>query len=97
MDFILEKCPRTVGISDDIAVHGPTEEEHDANLHNAMLVARQHGLVFSLDKCMIKEPKITFFGMYLMQEGYILTQKRWKLLRPFTSHAIPRNFNPSLV
>ena len=97
MDFILEKCPRTVGISDDIAVHGPTEEEHGANFHNVMLVAWQHGLIFSLDKCMIKEPKITFFGMYLMQEGYILTQKRWKLLRPFTSHAIPRNFNPSLV
>ena len=28
MDFILEKCPGTVGIAADIAVHGPTGEEH---------------------------------------------------------------------
>ena len=69
MDFILEKCPGTVGIADDIAVHGPTEEEHDANLHNLMLVAREHGLVFNLDKCIIKERMITFFGMLFSAEG----------------------------
>ena len=57
MDFVLEKCPGTVGIADDIAVHGTTEEEHDSNLHNLMLVAREHGLVFTLDKCTIKESK----------------------------------------
>ena len=60
MDFILETCP---GVTDDIAVHGPTEKEHDEDLHNLMLVARQHGLVFNLDKCHIKETKITFFDM----------------------------------
>ena len=69
MDFILEKCHGAVGIADDIAVHGPTEKEHDANLHNLMLVARQHGLVFNLDKCHIKETKITFFGMVFDAEG----------------------------
>ena len=41
MDFILEKCPGTVGIADDITVDGPTEEEHDANLHNLVLVVRE--------------------------------------------------------
>ena len=40
MDFILEKFAGAVGIPDDIAVHGPTEKEHDENLHNLMLVAR---------------------------------------------------------
>ena len=63
MDFILEKCPGTVGIADDVAMHGPTEAEHDANLHNLMMVARQHGHVFNLDKCKIKESRITFFGV----------------------------------
>ena len=28
MDFILEKCPGTVGIAADIAVHGPAGKEH---------------------------------------------------------------------
>ncbi|XP_068741880.1 uncharacterized protein [Montipora capricornis] len=55
MDFILEKCPGTVGIADGMAVHGFTGEEHDVNLHNVILVAPQHGLVFNLDKCMIKD------------------------------------------
>jgi hypothetical protein len=69
MDFILEKCPGTVSIADDIVVHDPTEKEHDTNLHNLMLVARQHGLVFNLDKCKIKKSNITFFGMLFDAEG----------------------------
>lgn len=34
-----------------------------------MLVARQHGLVFNVDKYNIKETKITFFGMLFDAEG----------------------------
>ena len=63
MDFILEKCPGTVGTADDIAVYGPNEEENDTNLHNLMLVAREHGLVFNLHKCVTEEKMMTFFGM----------------------------------
>ncbi|KAL9976366.1 hypothetical protein ACROYT_G013661 [Oculina patagonica] len=33
-----------------------------------MLVARQHGLIFNLDKCRIKQPR-TFFGMLFNAEG----------------------------
>lgn len=57
MYFILEKCPGAdgIGVSIDTALHGPTEEEHDSNLHNLKLVARKHELVFILDKCVIKE------------------------------------------
>ena len=57
------------GIADDIAVYDPTEKQHDANLHNLMLVARQHGPVFNLDKCHIKETKLQFFGMLFDTEG----------------------------
>ena len=39
------------------------------NLHNLMMVARQHGLVFNLDKCKIKESRITFFGVVYDTEG----------------------------
>ena len=41
----------------------------NANLHNLMLIAREHGLVFNLDKCVIKERMITFFGMLFDAEG----------------------------
>ena len=69
MDFILDKCPGSAVTADYIAVHSPTEEEHDANLRNLMLVAREHGLIFNLDKCVIKQRMITFFGMLFDAEG----------------------------
>ena len=45
-DEILEQCPRTVGIADDVAVFGKDKADHDANLHNLMKVATKNGLVF---------------------------------------------------
>ncbi|PIK59947.1 hypothetical protein BSL78_03102 [Apostichopus japonicus] len=58
MDQILEKCPGTVGIADDIGVFGSTEAEHDRNLHNLMKVAREDTLVFNPNKCNIKKDNI---------------------------------------
>ena len=57
MDCILEKCPGTISIADDVGVFGKTEAEHDKHLHNLMIVALQHGLVFNIDKCDIKQAK----------------------------------------
>ena len=62
MDQILEICPGTVGIADDVAVFGKTEDEHDANLHNLMRVASESGLMFNSEKCRIKQNQINFFG-----------------------------------
>ncbi|GFR77527.1 Pol polyprotein [Elysia marginata] len=44
MGQILERCPGTLGISDDVCVFGRTEEEHDKNLLNLMEVSRTKGL-----------------------------------------------------
>ena len=69
MDQILEKCPGTVSIADDIVVCGKTEAEHDWNLHNLMEVAKRHGLVFNSEKCELKVPQIKFFGMMYDKDG----------------------------
>ena len=69
MDAILEKCPGCVGIADDVAVYGKTEEEHDANLLNIMYVAQQSGLVFNSKKCTIKTDHIPFFGLLYTANG----------------------------
>ena len=53
MDVIFEKFTGAVGIADNIAAHGATEKDH-----NLMLVARQHGLLFNLDKCHINQDHI---------------------------------------
>ena len=69
MDMILESCPGTLGIADDVAVFGRSEAEHDANLHNLMRVSREHGLVFNSKKCAIKTPQISFFGTIYDEKG----------------------------
>ena len=69
MDHILERCPGTVSIADDIGVIGSSEQEHDQNLHNLMRVARMHGLVFNIGKCEIKQANMKFFGLVFDAEG----------------------------
>ncbi|XP_072181419.1 uncharacterized protein [Diadema setosum] len=69
MDQILEQCPGTIGIADDIVVFGHNEAEHDKALHNLMTVARKYGLVFNAEKCSIKQPQITFFGCVYDKDG----------------------------
>ena len=69
MDCILEKCPGTISIADDVGVFGKTEAEHDKHQHNLMRVALQYGLVFNIDKCDIKQSNMMFFGMEFNADG----------------------------
>ena len=69
MDQILECCEGAIGITDDIIIHGKDNEEHDQNLHRLMRVAREHGLVFSGDKCEVKKDSVTFFGTVYNADG----------------------------
>ncbi|GFS21366.1 Pol polyprotein [Elysia marginata] len=69
MDQILERCPGTLGVSDDVCVFGRTEEEHDKNLLNLMEVSRAKGFIFNSTKCAIKQPKISFYGLIWDEEG----------------------------
>ena len=62
MDQFLKKCPGCIGIANDITVHGCTEAEHDAHLHNLMQVAHKYGVVFNPQKMHVKAPAVTFFG-----------------------------------
>ncbi len=69
MDQILESCPGTLGIADDIAVFGRTEQEHDKNVTTLMEVAAQYGLTFNSEKCAVKTKHIKFFGMIYDKNG----------------------------
>ena len=69
MDMILEKCPGTIGIADDVVVHGCNSAEHNKNLHRLMQVAAQEGLVFNSKKCEINAEKVKFFGTIYDMNG----------------------------
>ncbi|XP_048257540.1 uncharacterized protein K02A2.6-like [Haliotis rufescens] len=81
MDMILEKCPGTVGIADDIAVFGKNKKEHDNNLINLMEAAQQSGLVFNPGKCEIKTDQIKFFGLVFDAEGVHADPDKVKAIR----------------
>ncbi|GFO29208.1 transposon ty3-i Gag-Pol polyprotein [Plakobranchus ocellatus] len=66
---ILEKGEGTLEISDDVCVYGETEEEHDRNLLNLLKVCKERGLVFNSDKCYIKQPQISFYGLIWDENG----------------------------
>ena len=67
--MILEQCPGCVGISDDVAVSGNDDADHDKKLYNLMTVADEEGLSFNYDKCDFKVPKIQFYGNVYSAEG----------------------------
>jgi hypothetical protein len=69
IDHILENCPGTIGMADDIAVFGKTEEEHDQNLITLLNEAKKNGLVFNSGKCTIKQSQIEYFGMIFSSAG----------------------------
>ena len=69
MDAILEQTRGCVGIADDVAVFGKTEQEHDENLVRLMEVAQREGLVFNSSKCVIKAKQVNFFGALYTSNG----------------------------
>ena len=69
MDKILGDFPGVVGITDDVCVYGKDEKEHDRNLKALMDRAKETGLVFSSDKCTIRQPEISFFGNIYSKDG----------------------------
>ena len=69
MDMIIENCPGTLGIADEISVLGKTESEHDSNLHHLMKRAQAGGLIFNKENCKIKQKYILFFGLIFNEYG----------------------------
>ena len=72
MDEILEGCPGTIGIADDIVVFGKSEAEHDQNLNHLMSKAVKYGLQFNSGKCSIKSSQLReFLGMITYLSPFI--------------------------
>ena len=69
MDQILEGLEGVVSIAYDIVVHGTTEEQQDDNMQKLMERARQNGLIFNPDKCLLKADSIMFFGCLYDKNG----------------------------
>ena len=69
MDQLLEECPGCIRITDDIAIHGCTEAEHNACLQNLMWIAQKYGVVFNPQKIHVKASARNIFGCLYNASG----------------------------
>ena len=63
MDMILEQCPETIRLIDDVVVYGRIKEVHEQNFHNPMTVAKHESLSLNSAKCVVDQKEIHFFAV----------------------------------
>ena len=68
-DEAFEGLEGFAAIVDDILVYGSSKEEHDINLRNVLLRARQKGVRFNADKAVICASEVPYFGHILSSKG----------------------------
>jgi len=66
---IFEGLPGIQAIVDDTLIYGKTRAEHDQNLRNALNRAREKGVRFNPDKCVIGVTEVPFFGHVISDTG----------------------------
>lgn len=85
MDMILEKCPGTLRLLNDVDVYGKTRAEYNQNLQNLMKTAQTEGLYFNSDKYTINQKKIDFFGVIYNKNGVWLDSRNIAEIRSLPS------------
>lgn len=66
---LLDDISGAQNISDDIIVHGKTQEDHDASLRATLTKLQDKGVKLNRDKCKFSMEKLTFFGHQFSKEG----------------------------
>ena len=65
-------------ISDDIIVHGATQEQHDERLRKVMMRLRERGLTLNLERCQFSMNESTFMGHVLSSRGVAVVADKVK-------------------
>ena len=69
IDETYGQCDGTIGIADDITVHGRGEKDHDNHLHATMEKTRSANLCLNYEKIYVKQKSIKFFGNIYSADG----------------------------
>ena len=81
---ILAACKGVLNMTDDILIHGATEEEHHNNLMCVLQTLEDNGLTLNGDKCAFYQKEVVFFGLRFTADGVSPTEDRCKALREAT-------------
>lgn len=66
---LLSDIPGAKNLSDDIIVHGKTQDEHDEALKSTLKRLDERGAKLRKEKCVFSVPELTFFGHVFNKEG----------------------------
>ncbi|XP_048252587.1 uncharacterized protein K02A2.6-like [Haliotis rufescens] len=69
MDKIFDKLNCTHPIVDDILISGRTIEEHNKNLMDTLMTAKESGIKLNADKTQLCSQEVKFFGEILTSDG----------------------------
>ena len=70
-----------INISDDILVHGKTQQEHDTNLEACLQRLREKNLTLNRSKCRFNKSRVEFYGHVFGAEGVSPDPKKITALR----------------
>jgi len=73
---VLQGIPGVKNISDDIIVHGASQEAHDASLREVIKRLLEHGLTLNKAKCQLNQKRLKFFGHIFTANGVSVDPKR---------------------
>ncbi|XP_053374880.1 uncharacterized protein K02A2.6-like [Mercenaria mercenaria] len=88
LEQVLQNCPGTRNIMDDIIVHAPTKDEHQKCLENVLRVLHEKGFTLNSSKCQFEMSKVTFMGNVLSEHGVGPTESK---VRDVLNARAPRN------
>lgn len=78
---IIEDCPGTLNIADDILVFGANEEEHRRNLIKVLERLEERGITLNWEKCQFGKVEVVFFGLKISEHGISPTLDRCEALK----------------
>ncbi|XP_021357924.1 uncharacterized protein K02A2.6-like [Mizuhopecten yessoensis] len=84
----LHGCTGVRNIFDDIIVHAPTVEEHDARLVALLKIIQEKGLTLNRQKCEFKMTELSSWGIYYQMRTrmcLLITQQLTKTVQHFLS------------
>ena len=69
MDEMLENIDGARAIMDDILIAGKTPQEHDRIMRKVVERATEWNLKLNFDKCQVKQPRVTYVGHLVTDQG----------------------------
>jgi hypothetical protein len=78
---LLEGTAGQINMTDDVLIHGATEEEHQHALLATLKKLEDAGLTLNLEKCEFYRQEVQFYGLRFSKDGVSPTEERVRALK----------------